>query len=213
MQRAGSFATQEQFIAGFLQDQWKLSRKLTVTVGLRLERETPVTERFDRAVKGFDSTTANPIATQAMANYAKSPIPEVPVSAFRVLGGLNFVDGSNGRELWSGQAINIMPRVGIAYQLTGKTVIRTGYGIFYDTIGTNRSPAIQTGYTATTPMRASNDSGVTYIASLANPFPDGLLAPAGSSGGLATNLGQGLNVYSPQSRPTVLSALVVRYSA
>lgn len=199
MQRTGSFATQELFMAGFLQDQWKLSRKLTITAGLRLERETPVTERFDRAVKGFDSTTANPIATQAMANYAKSPIAEVPVSAFRVLGGLNFVGGTNGRELWSGQAINIMPRIGIAYQLTGKTVIRTGYGIFYDTVGTNRSPAIQTGYTATTPMRASNDSGVTYLTSISNPFPDGLLAPAGSSGGLATNLGQSLSVY-PRNR-------------
>ena len=74
-------------------------------------------------------------------------------------------------------------------------MLRGGYGIFYDTIGTNRSPAIQTGFTATTPMTPSYDSGLTYATSLTNPFPTGLLAPTGSSTGLATYLGQALTVY------------------
>ena len=195
MQRAASFATQEQFFALYLQDQWKLTRRLTVTLGMRIEHETPVTERFDRAVKGFDNTTVNPISAQATANYGKNPIAEIPIANFRVLGGLRFAGGSNGRSLWSGQGINPLPRAAATYQVDSRTVVRAGYGIFYDTIGTNRSPAIQTGFTASTPMIASFDSGITYAATLTNPFPNGLLAPTGSSTGLATFLGQALSVY------------------
>ena len=154
-----------------------------------------MTERFDRSVKGFAYTAANPIQAQAAANYALNPIPELPVSAFQVLGGLQFAGGANGRDLWSQPALTYLPRIGLAYQLGSKTVFRGGYGIFYDTIGTNRSAAIQTGFTATTPIIPSFDSGVTYAATLANPFPNGLLAPAGSAGGLTTNLGQALTVY------------------
>ncbi|MCU1261677.1 MAG: hypothetical protein JWO80_4562, partial [Bryobacterales bacterium] len=195
MQRAASFATQELFMATYLQDQWKVTPRLSVTVGLRLEHETPVSERFDRAVKGFDTTTVNPISAQATAAYAKNPIPELPLSAFRVAGGLQFAGGSNGHSLWSGQAINLLPRLAATYLLDNKTVLRAGYGIFYDTIGTNRSPAIQTGFTASTPITASFDNGLTYAASLTDPFPNGLLAATGSSTGLATFLGQGFSVY------------------
>ena len=109
-------------------------------------------------------------------------------------GGLLFA-GANGHELWNGQNKTFLPRIGLAYQIDGNTVIRTGYGIFYDTIGVNRSAEIQTGYTATTPIQASLDNGLHFVATTANPFPNGLFAPQGSSGGLQTNLGQALAVY------------------
>ncbi|MDX1983336.1 MAG: hypothetical protein SFV51_23900, partial [Bryobacteraceae bacterium] len=53
----------------------------------------------------------------------------------------------------------------------------------------------QTGYSQSTPIQASLDSGLTYRATTANPFPGGLLQPQGPAGGLATNLGQGLTPY------------------
>src|SRR5205085_5132789 len=84
---------------------------------------------------------------------------------------------------------------GLAFQLNDKTVIRGGYGIFYDTIGLNRTPAIQTGFTATTPIQASLDNGLHYVATTADPFPTGLIQPLGPAGGLETNLGQSLTVY------------------
>ena len=197
MTRSASYADQELYLGAFLQDQWKVTPKLTLNLGLRLEHETPITERYDRAVLKFDNSTPNPIAAQAMAAYTKNPIPEIPVANFKVVGGLQFVGGANGRQLWDEQSIAWLPRFGFAYQLTKRTVLRGGYGIFFDTLGTNRSPAIQTGFTATTPITPTYDNGITYVASLANPFPTGLQSPVGSGSGLATNLGQNLTVYQP----------------
>ena len=55
---------------------------------------------------------------------------------FKINGGLTFAGvGGNPREFWEGQAIAFLPRIGLAYQLTPKTVLRTGYGIFYGSIG------------------------------------------------------------------------------
>ncbi len=197
MTRSSSYADQERYLGAFIQDQWRLTPKLTLNIGLRLEHETPVTERYDRAVLGFDRQAVNPIAAQAKANYSANAIPQLPASAFNVLGGLRFVGGASGRDLWSQQALAWLPRFGFAYQVAPKTVLRGGYGLFFDTLGTNRSPAIQTGFTATTPITPSFDNGLTFSATLANPFPAGLQSPVGSSQGLATNLGQNLTVYAP----------------
>jgi hypothetical protein len=83
----------------------------------------------------------------------------------------------------------------LSYQLNDKTVFRTGYGIFYDTIGVNRSVINQSGFTAVMPIQALLDNGLHFIASTANPFPNGLLSAQGAVGGLATFLGQSLAVY------------------
>ena len=86
--------------------------------------------------------------------------------------------------------------------LTPKTTLRAGYGIFYDSMGVNTTPANQTGFSQSTPIQASLDTGLTFIANTANPFPNGLLAPLGPAGGLTTNLGQGISFYSPdRTRP------------
>lgn len=194
MTRSASFAEQNTYYAALIQDDWKLTPKLTVNLGLRFEYESPASERYDRAVRGFDRTTVNPIAAQAIANYAKNHIAQIPVASFNVLGGLQFA-GPNNHSLWNSVSPAFMPRIGVAYQLNANTVIRSGYGMFYDTIGINRTPVIQTGYTASTPIQASLDNGLTYVATTANPFPNGLIALAGAASGLQTNLGQSLSVY------------------
>lgn len=199
MQRSASYATQDKFLGLFIQDDWKLTPKLTLNMGLRYEYESPETERFNRAIRGFDRSTPNPIEAQASANYAGNPIPQLPVDQFRVLGGLMFT-GPGARGMWEGQTANFLPRLGVAYQITHNTVLRAGYGIFFDTIGINRSLAIQTGFTATTPIVPSLDDGQHFIATTANPLPNGLLAPAGASAGLTTNLGQSLSVYPIQRK-------------
>jgi hypothetical protein len=194
MTRSASFAGQSWYTAGYVQDDWKIAPRLTLNLGLRYEFESPVTERFDRAVRGFDREATSPIAAQAIAAYAKSPIPQIPVSQFNVKGGLLFA-GPNHHDLWSGNNGTLLPRIGLAYQVDDKTVIRTGYGIYYDTIGVNRSAIIQSGFTSSTPIQASLDNGLHFIASTANPFPNGLLQPVGAAGGLSTYLGQAISVY------------------
>jgi hypothetical protein len=200
MDRSASAAVQNTFSGLFIQDDWKLTRKLTLNLGLRYEYESPASERFDRAVRGFDWTAPSPIEAQARANYAKNPIAEIPVDRFRVLGGVMFA-GPGNHALWQPDKNNLLPRLGLAYQIDTRTVLRAGYGIFYDTIGVDRSPAIQYGFTMSTPIVPSNDNGLTYVATTANPFPNGLLAPRGAADGLATNLGQDVAVYPSRRTP------------
>ena len=192
-----SRAEQSTFWAGYIHDDWRVTRRFTVNIGLRYEYEGPTTERFNRSIRGFDFNVESPIAAQAKANYAKNPIPEIPVNQFQVMGGLLFAgDRGQPRELWRADKNNLAPRVGIAYELTSKTVIRAGYGIFYDVVGIDRQDVNQGGFNQTTNIVASIDNGQTYQASLSNPFPSGLKLPAGASAGLATFLGQGVSFFN-----------------
>jgi hypothetical protein len=196
MERAASWAMQEKYFGIYLHDDFKVSSKLTLNLGLRYELETPLTERFDRLVAGFAFDQSNPIEAQAKANYAKNPIPEIPADQFRIRGGLTFVsNGGIGRSPYEGEKNNFQPRLGFAYQLFRDTILRGGYGTFFDTLGVNSNVGIQTGFSQSTPIQASLDSGLTYVATIANPLPNGLIAPKGAGGGLLTNLGQGLSFY------------------
>jgi hypothetical protein len=192
-----SSALQDKYYALFLHDDFKVTNRLTLNLGLRYELETPMTERYDRLVGGFAYGESNPIEARARENYARAPIPELPVSAFRVLGGYTFLGaGGLGRSPFRGEKNNFLPRFGFAYQLTAKTVVRGGYGLYYDSLGVNAQVALQTGFSQSTPIQASLDNGLSYVATLANPFPNGLIQPPGPAAGLRTNLGQGINFYS-----------------
>ena len=196
MEYSASWALQEQYYGIYLQDDWKVSSKLTLNLGLRYELETPLTERFDRLVAGFAYGQSNPIEAQAQANYAKNPIPEIPADQFKVQGGLTFVTtGGIGRSPYEGEKNNFQPRIGFAYQLFRNTILRGGYAIFHDTLGINSNRGIQTGFSQSTPIQASLDSGLTYYATMANPLPSGLIPVKGASGGLLTNIGQAISFY------------------
>jgi hypothetical protein len=140
---------------------------------------------------------ASPVEPQARLNYAANPIPQVPVSSFAVKGGLTFagVDGLP-RELWSSDRNNFMPRVGLAYQLNDLTVIRAGYGMFYVPYGSDRTDVNQGGFSQATLIVPTLNNGLTYKASLANPFPGGIDTPPGASGGLNTFLGRGISFFN-----------------
>ena len=100
MARTGTYAEQDIYTALYAQDDWKVGRKLTVNLGLRVEHESPITERYNRSVTQFDGTSSNPIEPAAIANYALAPMPELPVADFKVKGGVTFAGvGGNSREL------------------------------------------------------------------------------------------------------------------
>lgn len=199
LQRVATLSEQDKFLGLFIHDDYKINPRLTVNVGLRYEIETPVTERYNRSVAQFAFDQSNPIEAQARANYARAPIPELPVDRFRVLGGLTYagVDG-RPRTYWKGEKNNFMPRIGIAFQVHPKTVLRGGYGMFYDTIGVNKIDSIQTGFSQVTPIQASLNSGLSYVATTADPFPTGLIDPLGARGGLTTNLGQAVSFFAAE---------------
>jgi hypothetical protein len=177
----------------YIQDAWKLSSRLTLNLGLRAEFEQPPVERYNRTVTQFDATDVNPLSAAATAKYAASPIPQVPAANFKVMGGLLFA-GVNGqsRSLYKTNNAPLMPRIGLAYQVDNRTVIRAGYAIFDDL---DRQTVNQTGYSQTTNMTASPDNGLTYTASTANPFPSGLLPVLGSSQGLLTYAGNSISAF------------------
>ena len=195
-----SYAEQSVVPALFLQDDWKVSRTLTLSLGLRYERPGPVTERYNRSIRDFAFDAASPVQASAQANYARSPIPEISVGAFRATGGVNFA-GVNGqpRELWKTNQNLFMPRIGFAWSMTPKTVIRGGYGMFFDAIGVVNVHVNQAGFSQSTDLVPSLDNGLTYIANIRNPFPGTFTQPRGSAGGLSTNVGQDVNFFDPNT--------------
>ncbi len=201
MSNPTSFAMQNLYLGGYIQDDIKLTRNLTVNVGLRYEVEWPITERFDRLVTGFAFDTPSPIDAQARAAYAQKPIAALPASQFQLRGGLLYAGQTDtGRSMFHMQKTNMLPRFGLAWQVSRRTTIRTGYGIFYGSLGVNATVPQMAGYTQSTPIIPTLDNGQTYPALVSNPFPDGLLPIPGRSGGLSTYMGQAITFEAPNKR-------------
>ena len=186
------------YYAGYVQDDWKVSRRLTLNLGLRYDYESAPTERFNQMNRGFGFNQTSPLAARIQG---RAGVSECPACA-NLKGGLLFAGvGGQDRAAFDADTNNIQPRVGAAYQLFEKTIIRGGYGLFYlpqaEFGGT-------TGYSISTPFVANPVSGGlnTYLPvnTLSNPFPNGLLQPVGSSLGLLTQAGTGITFNLPTRR-------------
>jgi carboxypeptidase family protein/TonB-dependent receptor-like protein len=194
--RTATRADQTLYHGIFVNDDWKVTRRLTLNLGLRYELEGSTTERFNRNLRGFDPSIPSPIEAAAKAAYAANPIPEVPVSSFNVKGSLLFADDRN-RGFWGADYNNVQPRAGIAFQLNDKTVLRAGWGIF--TVPFIISAVNQTGFSQSTNILPTTDVGLSFQANLTNPFPFGVDNPPGASLGAATFLGRSLDNLVPRA--------------
>src|SRR5262249_23527418 len=153
----------------------------------RFEINGGMSETNNRNLAGFDTTAANPIQAQAIANYTANPIPEIAPASFKVLGGLLFANGPVNET-----KMKPLPRGAASLLLDDRTVVRGGFGLFsYDYFFENIN---QAGFSQATPILVTSDNGITFTgADLTNPLPGGsLIQPVGAANGLSSQLGQNL---------------------
>ncbi len=175
-----NYATYSGYYGGYLQDSFRVTRKLTLNLGFRLEYEGGPTERYNRVIGDFDPTAKLFISDVAERVYVpNTTYPNLTPQTITVRGGVTF-PGVNGvpRNAWQGQVM-FMPRFAFAYQVSPKTVIRGGAGTFYDTLNVTNNTPNQTGFNRTTTYATESNSGMTWrtgnpvngISPLTDPFP------------------------------------------
>ena len=175
------------YYGAYFQDDIRITKSLTVNIGMRWEREYGLQEKNNNMVVGFDTKTVNPLAANVTGILPKGVIQFAGVNGSSI-----HVSNPNLNKL--------APRIGIAWQVAPKTTIRGGYGMFWApqfAIGTPYNPP---GYTATSSYIASNDGNATPATYINNPFPAGLARPTGSTLGDLTGIGQSLSLIDQNAR-------------
>ncbi|HZT33923.1 MAG TPA: TonB-dependent receptor [Bryobacteraceae bacterium] len=196
----------ENFFALFFQDDVKLSRRITLNLGLRYEYETAPFDEQDRVSRYLDLTKpipefqSNPpqLPAQVVQNRQVAPIYN---------GAWIFADGSN-RQVYHTQRFTLEPRVGIAIRINDKTAFRAGYARYVvppvltqNTLASGVLP--MAGYSQTTTV-APILNGVPQ-AVLSNPFPstNPLILPLQKSLGTYTNLGNAVSFFAQDMHTAV----------
>ena len=170
-----------RYFAPFIQDDWKLTRKLTLNLGVRWDVNTPIYERHNRVDYAFDTNAVNPV--DSLVDHSLLPSGG-PIKGAVTFAGVN----GNPRSYYAQNWNNVQPRVGFAYALTNRTVVRGGFGEMFK----NPIPGGNTlGWSSSTDFNVSYDGGKTPADTLTTPFPNGVNQPAGASAGAFTSLGQG----------------------
>lgn len=185
-----------RYYAGYIQDDIRWNSKLTVNLGLRYEYETGEQEVHNNIAVGFNQSEVNPIGANVTG--------VIPYGVIQFAG-----IGGNGNSCCSPSRTKFGPRAGAAYQLTPKTILRAGIGIFY--APTVFGPAdSEPGFTQTTTYVASTNGNATPANSLSNPFPTGIIQPTGNTQGALTSLGSTISFLDPRKTG---GGTVYQYSA
>ncbi len=147
--------------AVYFQDDWRLTSKLRVSLGLRWEMEGGISERFNRGIAGPVTNEASPITSMVNAAYAASPMSDFAASSFSANGITHYL-GTDGYKTANKGVKYLLPKVGIVYSLNNKTVIRGGWGMYADTLNVSNTRPDQSGFSQATTTSISNDSGLTF---------------------------------------------------
>ncbi len=177
----------------YVQDDFRVSSRLTLNLGLRIEHEPGLYEANNGMLVNFNGSAANPLAAN--------------VTGIAPTGVVQYA-GSGRTTVGDPTSAKLGPRVGVAYRLDSKTVLRGGYGIFWAPQFAIGSPIATVGFNQTTSPSASVDNNQTPAINLTNPFPTGILQPVGSSLGNLTGIGQSFSLVDP----TAKSPYVQQYS-
>jgi hypothetical protein len=175
---------------GYVQDEFRISKKLTLDLGLRYEYETGLKDSNNNEVIGFNPTVSSPLAAI------------VPGT----VGGLEYAGTGGRNQTGELSKLKFAPRFGYSYALAEKTTLRGGFGVFYSPLRYDATAALQTGFTTETPLTSSNDGDVTPAPSfsLNNPFPGGPQTPTGNVNRLLTGIGDPIAAYSENIKSPVI---------
>jgi hypothetical protein len=172
-------STQSFQAGGFVQDNWKVNKKLTINIGMRYDVDFPRTERYNR-MNALDPSVVSPVQAPGLGTLH---------------GGEIFASPKNRSPGYNTAYNDLGPRIGIAYQPIEKTVIRAGYGIYYSSVRSGAAGVGASGYQGydeNTPwINTYQNDGVTPWGRLSNPFPAGVKLPPGGSLGLLNDVGFG----------------------
>jgi Carboxypeptidase regulatory-like domain len=169
-------ASQNFYFGGYVQDDWRVTNRITLNLGLRYDYETPRTERYDR-MNFFDPSAPSPLAAQ---------VPQFP----DLRGGLVFV-GVDGNNRWQFEPDrnNLSPRLGGAFEINEKTVVRAGYSHVYGGSYQQANGTVGPFGFRTENLWVSSLDGITPYRLLRDPYPAGFTESPGSSEGLLTAVG------------------------
>lgn len=192
------------YYAAYVQDDWRLSNRITLNLGVRYEYEGGFVEANDRAIGSFDFDAVLPITAAAQQAYLLNPIAGVP--SVDVRGGSLYAGLNGAPDALTRNNHVVMPRVGAVWKLGEKTVLRGGYGWFYDTNNVLNLGIDQSGFSRNTSRLLTNNNGLTFLnADLKNgqtilhdPFPireDGTRfnEPFGNALGISAKAGRGFD--------------------
>jgi hypothetical protein len=193
------------FYAGYMHDDFKINRNLTLNLGLRWEYETGIYDAEDRFSRALDLT--NPIPEmQSNPPAIPADIAALRGKPYSFTGAWNFVGNGNPRSAFDSPKKVFMPRVGVAYRLSDRMSIRAGYARYVipavfttDLLGSASYPGYNALSTAAPVLQ-----GVPQ-AKLSDPFPstNPLIPQVGNSLGRYTNLGQNASWQQREFRPGV----------
>lgn len=177
----GSFFNAYTHYTGFfIQDDYRITPKLTLNFGFRGEHEPQPEESNNKLTVDANLNATNPL---------QASIPSL------LLKGQVEYAGVNGNPRFAGNPLSVKmgPRFGFAYSLNPKTVFRGGYGIFWIPQSFSAGSSANTiGYSQATSITASINGGYTPYASLSNPYPNGLTPIAGNTLGGLAGIGNGI---------------------
>jgi hypothetical protein len=181
------------YIAPFFQDDVKVSPKLTLNLGLRWDYNLPPYEIHNRLNGPLNTNIPSPV-TSELSPAMLALYPQLA----NLKGSMTFAGVNGQSSLASGiRWNNIQPRVGVAYKLTDKLVLRGGYGRYF--MNPNNDYLQSNGFANNTPMVTSLDGGRNPIPNLlSDPYPNGITPPPGASRGALSYVGQGFSWFNPE---------------
>jgi hypothetical protein len=151
-------AGKQAYRALYVNDNWRVTNKLTLNLGLRYELQGPWSERYNRLTY-WDPNAANATVTGCNGT------PGSPCLGDALLVNTGRNSSENNLPL---DKKEFSPRVGFAYSIDSKTVFRGGYGVFwipnYVSFGLNPDNDVVS--LATTPFTATIDGGLTPVSTL-----------------------------------------------